>query len=102
MQQSAADADAAAMREVGFDSAFVTDKTNSAKRAGVQTVEIEAKLAQGGDGVGHQALAAGLVNGRAKHVGNGDVKPLPAGRDGSGKSGGSTADDENIGSLGYG
>jgi hypothetical protein len=64
--------------------------------------EIEAELAQRGDGVGHEALAAGLVNGRAKHVGNGDAEPLAAGGDGGSKSGGSTTDDEDIGSLGNG
>jgi len=66
-------------------------------RAGL--VERDAKRARGGNAIRHDALAAGLVDGRLRTIGHGDVEAAVARGDGRGQAGRAAADDEDIGGL---
>src|SRR5579862_4047576 len=60
-------------------------------------VDHDAECSQRRQGIRHQALTASLVDGWPIAIGHDDAEPLKAGGDRSSESGGSAADDKNVG-----
>ncbi len=59
----------------------------------------DTEVGEGGDGVGHEAFAAGLVDGRGHAVGDLDGKAVLGGGDGSSEAAGASAGDKDIGGV---
>jgi hypothetical protein len=105
MEGSAADASARAAGEDGFGdgSGLLVEEAKAAEEVAlgfaeidVEIVEIKAEESERAYGVGHQAFAAGLVDGWLHGVDDFDVKALVGGCDGAGETGGARAYDEDV------
>ena len=59
--------------------------------------EVDAEVGEGGYGVGHEAFAAGFVDGRAHAVGDFYGEAVLGGGDGAGEAGWASAGDEDVG-----
>jgi hypothetical protein len=79
---------------------LVTEEAYAAEGSGFDIaevfVEVEAEGGERGEGVGHKAFAAGLVDTGLHGVDDLDLKALIGGGDGAGQTGRSCAYDENI------
>jgi hypothetical protein len=98
MKDGAANAQARAAREPGFDGHFVAGvhEANAAEGNCLIGLESNAEKADRGDGVGQKALATGLVDYGRGVVGDSYAETLLASEDGGGKAGGPAADDEEV------
>jgi len=99
VQGGAADAESHALREGSFHRQIPVTKADAAKGPRAGLVERDAKRARGGNAIRHDALAAGLVDGRLRTIGHGDVEAAVARGDGRGQPRRAAADDEDIGGL---
>ena len=59
--------------------------------------QIETECACGGEAIGHDAFAAGLIDRRHAGIGECDIDTAATRGEGDGKSGGTSANDEEIG-----
>ena len=60
-------------------------------------LQIEAERARGSEAIGHDALAAGLIDGRHAAIGKRDIQAAAARGESGGESGRAAANDEEIG-----
>lgn len=84
MEGGAADADAAAGWEFSGDAGLGGGEEDAGEFGSAVGLEMDAELGEGVAGVGHEAFAAGFVDGRAAGVGEEDVGTAEAEGDGCG------------------
>src|ERR1700736_5055758 len=106
MEDGAADASSGSLREGGLRGDGVTGRRAAEEPDAAQEMvfglaqgSIEVGEADGGEGlerVGHEAFAAGFIDGGLHGVDDFDVKTLACGGDGAGESGWASADYEDI------
>jgi hypothetical protein len=99
MEHGAADAAAGVQTKAGFDKSFGIVKANAAQRVtlGVEKLlYVEAQGCEGFEGVGQEAFAAGLVDGRLHGIDDFNVKTLARGGDSGGETGGACSYYEDV------
>ena len=100
MQVGAADADAGAAGKVRINAMGGVLEADAAKGVAVGCGEGDAEPGEGLAGIGHEAFAAGFVDGGGACLDDGATDPTLAERDGGGESGGATADDQGFAGRG--
>jgi hypothetical protein len=106
VENGAADAASGAGREGSLGGGgvcgrhLVVEESNAAEGSGFDLaevfVEVEAEGSERGEGVGHEAFAAGFVDAGLHSVDDLDLEALIGGGDGAGQTGRSCTYDENI------
>ena len=88
-----------AVREVGLDGGIAIAEADPAERVALSGTQIEAERARGGEAIGHDTFAAGLIDRRHTAIGEGDLQTAAARGESGGESGGAAANDEEIGRV---
>jgi len=96
VEGGAADSYAWAGGEVGGDAGLVGGEGDAFEFGSVAGFDLDAELGEGEAGVGHEAFAAGFVDGGTEGVGDEDVGAAPAEGDGGGEARGSCSGDEYV------
>ena len=100
VEDGATDAAAGISREGGFSCGFFGEEADSVKGVGLEAaeifIEIDADGGEGLEGVGHEAFAAGFVDGRAYGLDDIDLEAEAGGGDGSGEAGGACSYDGDV------
>src|SRR5258708_33752325 len=86
MEEYTADANSASSGEISLDYAFSSYKLDAAEAARFAIFKRHAQLPQGIETVGHESLAARLIDGAVSTIGYDHIEPTPARCDGGGKS----------------
>src|SRR5664279_1130481 len=94
MQQGAANPVTEAARKTDF--ACPVDESNSTKECGVVGINLNSQCRQRCQSIGHDAFAAGLVDGRLRAIDNRNLKASLAGSDCSCESGGASTGNQNF------
>ncbi len=96
MENRTADSDARSRREVCGDARLVGSKGDAGEFDAVLGLEVDAQGDEASACFGHEAFAAGLVDGRAESIGEEDVGAALADGDGGGEPGGACSGDEYV------
>lgn len=97
MEDGAADSQTVSGTKVRTGSKFAVDKLNPAKREALIAANRNPQTAQDFNAVGHNALAAGLVDRQMARVSNGNGEPTLTRRNRRGQPGWSGAHHQNVG-----
>jgi hypothetical protein len=100
VQSGPADAEPVAMRKISVNGNAAIYETDPAERVAGRVLQRNAQGARGADAIRHDAFPARFIDGRRGAIGESDVQAALPRRDGSGKSGRSAADDEQVGGSG--
>jgi hypothetical protein len=73
------------------------EETDSAEGSAFCCGQVDSESGEGGYGVGHEAFAAGFVDGRRHAIGDFYGETLLGGGDGTGQAGGTSSGDEDVG-----
>jgi hypothetical protein len=95
VEEDSADASAGGGGESGLCAEWGVgvEEADSAEGGTFDRANIDSEFGKGGYGVGHEALAAGLVDGRGHAVGNFYCETVLGGGDGAGEAGGASSYD---------
>jgi len=99
VQMGAADSNACSAGEEGIDVVEGVLEADAAEEVAILLVEVDAELGEGLPRVGHQAFAAGLVDGVGTSLDDRAVDTALAQGDGGGKACGTSSDDQDINRL---
>src|SRR5580700_5370772 len=97
MQHWTANAQTIAFGKAGFGRRSILHEADTMKRKAVTDGRGDSETGERRHAVGHQALAARLVDRRLRAIGDDHLEAAPACRDSRGESSGSAADHENVG-----
>ena len=97
VQRGAAQTESMSVREGGLDGGIAIAEANSAKRVALRGAQIETERTRGGQAIGHDAFAAGLIDGRHGTIGERDIQAAAARGESGSQAGGAAANDEEIG-----
>src|SRR6185312_3287409 len=96
VKNSAAHAESRAGREIGIDRNARPEKTNAAERESGRGIDLHSQLGKRYDAIGHQALSAGLIDGRQGVIGDDRAEALLTRGDSHSEPGRSSANHEYV------
>ena len=97
MKRLPADAKPGHGMEVCLRRGTVGEEADTVERHGLAPGQRDSEVVQRGDAIRHEALSAGLVDGRPRVVGDDHVEPALAGRNRRREPSRTSSDDEDVG-----